>query len=153
MSFSGHWNLYFFTFVHNSTVPTSLHCCKFFISVISVIIFNIFSLFFTVLCKKFSFFSVKISTGVRTYPNPDPYSDRQACMLIRIQQKCRSDRIRIHNCELYLLVQVETCGDYAKCPICQKNIKSTFIIRHIKSHDFPTIILKVGGHQATSSYL
>jgi hypothetical protein len=48
-----------------------------------------------------------------------------------------------------LLIQVETCGDYAKCPICLKNIKSTFIIRHIKSHDFPTIILKVGGPQAT----
>jgi hypothetical protein len=51
----------------------------------------------------------------------------------------------------YLLVQVETCGDYAKCPICQKNIKSTFIIRHIKSHDFPTIILKVGVRHVTGN--
>ena len=28
--------------------------------------------------------------------------------------------------------QVETYGDYSKCPKCEKNIKSTFIIRHIK---------------------
>ncbi len=53
----------------------------------------------------------------------------------------------------YLLDQVETCGDYAKCPICQKSIKSTFIIRHIKSHDFPTIILKVWGQEATPNLL
>ena len=30
---------------------------------------------------------------------------------------------------------IETIGDYSKCPKCLKNIKSTFIIRHIKLHD------------------
>ena len=33
---------------------------------------------------------------------------------------------------LNLPAQVETYGDYSKCPKCEKNIKSTFIIRHIK---------------------
>ena len=37
--------------------------------------------------------------------------------------------------------QVETYGDYSKCPKCEKNIKSTFIIRHIKVYII--IILKL----------
>jgi hypothetical protein len=32
---------------------------------------------------------------------------------------------------------IETSGNYSKCPKCEKNIKSTFIIRHIKLHDVP----------------
>ena len=34
-------------------------------------------------------------------------------------------------------MKIETVGNYSKCPKCDKNIKSTFIIRHIKLHDFP----------------
>ncbi len=33
---------------------------------------------------------------------------------------------------------IETEGNYSKCPRCLKNIKSTFIIRHIKLHDAPS---------------
>ena len=33
---------------------------------------------------------------------------------------------------------IETEGNYSKCPKCLKNIKSTFIIRHIKLHDAPS---------------
>ncbi len=32
---------------------------------------------------------------------------------------------------------IETVGNYSRCPRCDKNIKSTFIIRHIKLHDAP----------------
>ena len=34
-------------------------------------------------------------------------------------------------------MRIETIGNYSKCPKCRKNIKSTFIIRHIKLHDLP----------------
>jgi ribosomal protein S15P/S13E len=34
-------------------------------------------------------------------------------------------------------MRIETIGNYSKCPKCKKNIKSTFIIRHIKLHDIP----------------
>jgi hypothetical protein len=34
-------------------------------------------------------------------------------------------------------MKIETVGNYSKCPRCFKNIKSTFIIRHIKLHDMP----------------
>ena len=34
-------------------------------------------------------------------------------------------------------VEIETKGNYSKCPRCEKNIKSTFILRHIKLHDLP----------------
>merc|ERR1719336_331915 len=37
--------------------------------------------------------------------------------------------------------KVETYGDYSKCPECEKNIKSTFIIRHIKLHDLPSHVM------------
>ena len=37
--------------------------------------------------------------------------------------------------------KVETYGDYSKCPKCEKNIKSTFIIRHIKLHDLPSHVM------------
>lgn len=33
--------------------------------------------------------------------------------------------------------RIETVGNYSKCPTCKKNIKSTFIIRHIKLHNLP----------------
>ena len=39
--------------------------------------------------------------------------------------------LRIFSCK-FVSPQVETYGDYSKCPKCEKNIKSTFIIRHIK---------------------
>jgi len=39
-------------------------------------------------------------------------------------------------------MQIETFGDYSKCPKCEKHIKSTFIIRHIKLHDTPTRVFK-----------
>ncbi len=34
-------------------------------------------------------------------------------------------------------MKIETVGNYSKCPRCEKSIKSTFIIRHIKLHDAP----------------
>ncbi len=34
-------------------------------------------------------------------------------------------------------LRIETVGNYSRCPKCDKNIKSTFIIRHIKLHDVP----------------
>jgi hypothetical protein len=34
-------------------------------------------------------------------------------------------------------VEIETRGNYSKCPRCLKEIKSTFILRHIKLHDQP----------------
>ena len=34
-------------------------------------------------------------------------------------------------------VEIETKGNYSKCPKCDKKIKSTFILRHIKLHDLP----------------
>eukprot|EP00095_Tigriopus_kingsejongensis_P003311 snap_masked-scaffold355_size198070-processed-gene-0.17 protein:Tk03311 transcript:snap_masked-scaffold355_size198070-processed-gene-0.17-mRNA-1 annotation:"zinc finger and scan domain-containing protein 2" len=34
-------------------------------------------------------------------------------------------------------MKIETNGNYSKCPTCKKNIKSTFIIRHIKLHNQP----------------
>ena len=34
-------------------------------------------------------------------------------------------------------MKIETVGNYSKCPKCKKNIKSTFIIRHLKLHDAP----------------
>ena len=50
---------------------------------------------------------------------------------------------------LYFPAQVETYGDYSKCPKCEKNIKSTFIIRHIKVYGhiwnifLPLILIKL----------
>ncbi len=34
-------------------------------------------------------------------------------------------------------VEIVSKGNYSKCPRCHKNIKSTFILRHIKLHDLP----------------
>lgn len=34
-------------------------------------------------------------------------------------------------------MRVETIGNYSRCPKCDKNIKSTFIIRHLKLHEAP----------------
>ena len=34
-------------------------------------------------------------------------------------------------------LRIETRGNYSRCPKCKKDIKSTFIIRHIKLHDVP----------------
>ena len=34
-------------------------------------------------------------------------------------------------------LRIETRGNYSRCPKCDKDIKSTFIIRHIKLHDVP----------------
>ena len=34
-------------------------------------------------------------------------------------------------------MKVETIGNYSRCPKCDKNIKSTFIIRHLKLHEAP----------------
>ena len=33
--------------------------------------------------------------------------------------------------------EIVSKGNYSKCPRCLKNIKSTFILRHIKLHDLP----------------
>ena len=35
-------------------------------------------------------------------------------------------------------LRIESRGNYSRCPKCKKDIKSTFIIRHIKLHDVPT---------------
>jgi len=49
-------------------------------------------------------------------------------------------------------LKVETYGDYSKCPKCEKNIKSTFIIRHIKLHEAPTSILKCPFGECKTSF-
>ena len=48
--------------------------------------------------------------------------------------------------------KVETYGDYSKCPKCLKNIKSTFIIRHIKLHDLPTHTMNCPYSDCTTSF-
>ena len=48
--------------------------------------------------------------------------------------------------------KVKTYGDYSKCPKCEKNIKSTFIIQHIKLHDLPTIVMKCPYEECTTSF-
>ena len=48
--------------------------------------------------------------------------------------------------------KVETYGDYSKCPKCLKNIKSTFIIRHIKLHDLPSISMNCPHDGCTTSF-
>jgi len=48
--------------------------------------------------------------------------------------------------------KVETYGDYSKCPKCEKNIKSTFIIRHIKLHDQPSLSMKCPYQDCATSF-
>ena len=48
--------------------------------------------------------------------------------------------------------RVETYGDYSKCPKCEKNIKSTFIIRHIKLHDLPSNVMKCPYESCATSF-
>ena len=48
--------------------------------------------------------------------------------------------------------KVETYGDYSKCPKCEKNIKSTFIIRHIKLHDQPSLSMKCPHQDCATSF-
>merc|ERR1719499_1147587 len=48
--------------------------------------------------------------------------------------------------------KVETYGDYSKCPKCEKNIKSTFIIRHIKLHDLPSHEMKCPYESCATSF-
>jgi len=48
--------------------------------------------------------------------------------------------------------RVETYGDYSKCPKCEKNIKSTFIIRHIKLHDLPTNVMNCPYENCKTSF-
>ena len=48
--------------------------------------------------------------------------------------------------------KVETYGDYSKCPKCEKNIKSTFIIRHIKLHDLPTHVMNCPYEDCKTSF-
>jgi len=49
-------------------------------------------------------------------------------------------------------IKIETFGDYSKCPTCEKHIKSTFIIRHIKLHDVPVRILKCPHQPCKTSF-
>ena len=49
-------------------------------------------------------------------------------------------------------IKVETYGDYSKCPKCEKNIKSTFIIRHIKLHDQPSLSMKCPYQDCATSF-
>ena len=49
-------------------------------------------------------------------------------------------------------IKVETYGDYSKCPKCEKNIKSTFIIRHIKLHDQPSLSMKCPHQDCATSF-
>ena len=49
-------------------------------------------------------------------------------------------------------MKVETYGDYSKCPKCEKNIKSTFIIRHIKLHDQPSLSMKCPYQDCATSF-
>ena len=48
--------------------------------------------------------------------------------------------------------KVETYGDYSKCPKCEKNIKSTFIIRHIKLHDQPSTTMNCPYQDCSTSF-
>ena len=48
--------------------------------------------------------------------------------------------------------KVETYGDYSKCPKCEKNIKSTFIIRHIKLHDLPSHVMNCPHEGCTTTF-
>ena len=49
-------------------------------------------------------------------------------------------------------LKIETYGDYSKCPKCEKNIKSTFIIRHIKLHDQPITTMKCPYQDCSTSF-
>ena len=49
-------------------------------------------------------------------------------------------------------LRVETYGDYSKCPKCEKNIKSTFIIRHIKLHDQPSTTMNCPYRDCSTSF-
>ena len=49
-------------------------------------------------------------------------------------------------------LKVETYGDYSKCPKCEKNIKSTFIIRHIKLHDQPSTTMNCPYKDCSTSF-
>lgn len=49
-------------------------------------------------------------------------------------------------------LKVETYGDYSKCPKCEKNIKSTFIIRHIKLHDQPSTTMNCPYQDCSTSF-
>merc|ERR1719300_678203 len=49
-------------------------------------------------------------------------------------------------------MKVETYGDYSKCPKCFKNIKSTFIIRHIKLHDLQSVSMNCPYEDCTTSF-
>ena len=55
------------------------------------------------------------------------------------EESSKADRLLASSQECKIVeiggFKVETYGDYSKCPKCLKNIKSTFIIRHIKLHD------------------
>ena len=48
--------------------------------------------------------------------------------------------------------KVETYGDYSKCPKCEKNIKSTFIIRHIKLHDLPSHVMNCPHQDCSTTF-